>query len=54
MDTSEASTSGYPLGILEESPASLVSDENLCSLRVIYGILDNVELHAPKEHEQAD
>ena len=44
IDVDEASTSGRPLGVLEESPSSLISDDNLCLLREIYGIPKNVEL----------
>ena len=54
IDVEEASTSGRPLGVLEESPSSLVSDDNLCLLREIYGIHSSVELRAPKEFEKAD
>jgi hypothetical protein len=32
VDVDEATTSGRPLGVLDESPASLVSEENLCSV----------------------
>ena len=35
IDVEEATTSGRPLGVLEESPSSLVSDDNLCLLREI-------------------
>ena len=54
MDVPKASISDRPLGILKENPASLVTDENLCSLREIYGIPDDVELCAPREGERAD
>ena len=54
IDVDEASTSGRPLGVLDENPSSLVSDDNLCLLREIYGIPKNVELRAPKEYEKAD
>ena len=54
VDVEEATTSGRPLGILNENPASLVTDENLCSLREIYGIPDDVKLRAPREGERAD
>jgi hypothetical protein len=54
IDVDEATTSGRPVGVLEESPSSLVSEENLCLLREIYGIPSSVELRAPKEHEKAD
>ena len=54
IDVEEATTSGRPLGVLEESPSSLVSEDNLCLLREIYGIPRSVELRAPKEHEKAD
>ncbi|KAK1561765.1 hypothetical protein Q3G72_000119 [Acer saccharum] len=37
VKVAEASTSGRPLGILDKSPTSLIMEENLRSLRVIYG-----------------
>ena len=54
IDVDEATTSGRPLGVLEQSPASLISEENLCALSEIYGIPKEVELRAPKEYERAD
>ena len=56
IDVEEASTSGRPLGILknDSNPTSLVTEENLRNLRMIYGIPDDVELRAPKEHERVD
>ena len=48
IDVDEAATSDRPLGVLEESPASLVSEDNLCVLREIYGIPRGVELRAPR------
>ena len=52
IDVEEASTSGRPLGVLNENPASLVTEENLCSLREIYGNPDDAELRAPREYER--
>ena len=54
VEVAEASTFGHPQGILNKSPASLVTEENLRSLRVIYGIPDDVELRAPEAHERAN
>ncbi|KAK0571946.1 hypothetical protein LWI29_023847 [Acer saccharum] len=54
VEVVEASTSGSPLGILRDSLASVITEENLDSIRTIYGILEDVELCAPNEHERAD
>ena len=54
VDVSEASTSGRPLGILKESPASLITEAMLPGIRTTYGIPSDVELRAPKEDERAD
>ena len=54
VGTSVASTSGRPMNILENSPASVITDDSLSMLRTIYGIPDDVELRAPREDERAD
>ena len=54
VDVDEATTSGRPLGVLQKNPASLISEDNLCVLREIYGIPKEVELRAPMKHEGAD
>ncbi|KAK1554040.1 hypothetical protein Q3G72_006963 [Acer saccharum] len=41
-------------GILNDSPASLVTEDMLPGIRMMYGIPDDVELRAPREHECAD
>lgn len=50
----EASTSGRATEVLEGSPASLITQENLDGLRTFYGIPKSVELRAPLGHERAD
>ena len=54
VDIAEASTSGRHLGVLNDSPASVVTNDHLHGLRVIYGIPESVELRAAQEHERAD
>jgi hypothetical protein len=54
VGSSVASTSGRPMNILENSPASVITDNSLSMLRTIYGIPDDVELRAPREDERAD
>lgn len=54
VDVVEPSTIGRLLGILSDSLASLLTDSDMDGLRTIYGILDSIELRAPKEHEQED
>ncbi|KAK0574357.1 hypothetical protein LWI29_022447 [Acer saccharum] len=41
-------------GILNDSLASLVTEDMLPGIRKIYGIPDDIELRAPREHERAD
>ncbi|KAK0592937.1 hypothetical protein LWI29_028019 [Acer saccharum] len=50
----EPSTSGRPIGILKDSPASLITEEMLPGIRTMYGIPRDVELRAPREYERAD
>ncbi|KAK0570400.1 hypothetical protein LWI29_000592 [Acer saccharum] len=52
MEVPEASTSDRPIGILNDSPASLVTEDMLPGIQTMYGIPDDVELRAPREHEQ--
>ena len=54
VKVSEASTSGRPLGILKDSLASGITEDMLPGIRTIYGIPDDIELHAPREYERAD
>ena len=54
IDVDEPSTSGRSLGILKDSPASVISEDMLPGIRAMYGIPNDVELRAPKEHERAD
>ena len=54
MEVLEASTFGCPLGILNDSPTSLVTEDMLPGIRTMYGIPDDVELRVPREHERAD
>ena len=53
VEVSEASTSGRPLGILKDSPTSLITEDMLPGIWTIYGISNDVELCAPREHERA-
>ncbi|KAK0593636.1 hypothetical protein LWI29_038280 [Acer saccharum] len=54
VDIPESSTSGRPLGILKESPASLITEDMLPGIRTMYGIPSDVELRASREYERAD
>ncbi|KAK1565141.1 hypothetical protein Q3G72_019718 [Acer saccharum] len=54
IDVDESSTSGRSLGILKDSPASVISEDMLPGIRAMYGIPNDVELRAPKEYERAD
>ena len=54
IEVPEASTSGRPLGILNDSPASLVTERMLPGIRTMYGIPNDVELRASREHKRAD
>ncbi|KAK4838711.1 hypothetical protein QYF36_015845 [Acer negundo] len=54
VDISESSTSGRSLNILNESLASVITEDMLSGIRTMYGIPIDVELRAPREHERAD
>ncbi|KAK0596670.1 hypothetical protein LWI29_017906 [Acer saccharum] len=54
VDIDEPSTSGRALGILKDSPASVITEDMLPGIRAMYGIPKDVELRAPKEYERAD
>ncbi|KAK1591642.1 hypothetical protein Q3G72_010924 [Acer saccharum] len=54
VDVDDPSTSGRPLVILKDSPASLITEDMLLGIRTMYGIPSDVELRAPKEYERAD
>ncbi|KAK0607473.1 hypothetical protein LWI29_015596 [Acer saccharum] len=54
IDVDEPSTSGRSLGILKDSPSSVISEDMLPGIRAMYGIPNDVELRAPKEYERAD
>ncbi|KAK0588999.1 hypothetical protein LWI29_008291 [Acer saccharum] len=50
----KASTFGCSTDVLDGSSASLITQDSLDGLRMIYGIPKSVELRAPLEHEQVD
>ncbi|KAK0592474.1 hypothetical protein LWI29_019771 [Acer saccharum] len=54
IDVDEPSTSGRSLGILKDSPASVITEDMLPGICAMYGIPNDVELRAPKEYERAD
>ena len=54
LDVSKPSTSGRPLGILSDNPASMLTDDEMSRLRTIYGIPASIELRASKGHKWAD
>ncbi|KAK1568140.1 hypothetical protein Q3G72_021088 [Acer saccharum] len=54
VDIDEPSTSGRALGILKDSPTSLITEDMLPGIRAMYGIPSDVELRASKEYERAD
>ena len=54
VDVPVASTSGRHIGVLGDSPASVVAADHLDGFRVIYGIPESIELRVAQEHERAD
>ncbi|KAK3184904.1 hypothetical protein Dsin_032190 [Dipteronia sinensis] len=55
IDVEEPSCSCRSLGILAgDDPGSVLTEDDMDIIRTLYGILDNVVLCAPKEHERAD
>ncbi|KAK3218045.1 hypothetical protein Dsin_012015 [Dipteronia sinensis] len=55
IDVEEPSGSGRPLDILAgDNPGSVLTEDYMDSIRMLYRIQENVVLRAPKEHERVD